>query len=297
LAGGWRAFGAEGSECRRSSVVSVLPRVEWSVSPELASFAGYSLRWFTLLWWCELLLGFWLLSRQIRRGGGDDSEAADLAVYVWVGLIVGARLGEAFFYNWQQLATDPTWVFRIASGGISSHGAIIGAGLAVYLYARRRALPFVEVTDRLAPSFAIAAIVHRLANLFNSEIVGKPTDGSWGVRFPFYDGVMDGPFRHPSQLYEATLGVLLAGCLWAADRHWRREQRPRGIVTGIALSVYFAGRCLVELMKEPQPSEIFTGPLNMGQLLSLPLLAAGLFLSWRSLRVRAVAGWCAVAPR
>jgi prolipoprotein diacylglyceryltransferase len=113
----------------------------------------------------------------------------------------------------------------------------------------------------------------------------------WGVRFPFYDQVTDGPFRHPSQLYEAALGVMVVCCAWAADRHWGREQRPRGIMTGITLSVYFAGRILVELAKEPQPSETLTGPLNMGQLLSVPLLAAGLFVTWHSLRLRARAGW------
>jgi phosphatidylglycerol---prolipoprotein diacylglyceryl transferase len=272
--------------------MSALPRFEWRLDPQLANVAGFSLRWFTLLWWCELVLGVWLLSRQVRRGGGDDSEAADLAVHVWIGLILGARVGEALFYNWQQWAADPIWVFRIVSGGISSHGAVLGTALTVWLYAKRRSLPWLEVTDRLVPSFAAGAIVHRIANLFNSEIVGKPTDGTWGVRFPFFDQVMDGPFRHPSQLYEAALGVVVVCCAWAADRHWAREQRPRGIVTGITGSVYFAGRFLVELAKEPQPSETLTGALNMGQLLSLPLLAAGLLVTWHSVRFRAsTAGW------
>jgi phosphatidylglycerol:prolipoprotein diacylglycerol transferase len=242
------------------------------------------------LFWCfELVLGFWLLSRQIRRGGGDDEEAADLAVHVWFGLVIGARAGEVLFYHWQRAVAEPAWILRLATGGISSHGAVVGSGLAVLLYTNRRSLAFLDVTDRLAFSFGAAAIIHRIANLFNSEIVGKPTDGSWGLRFPYYDG-QGAPFRHPSQLYEALLGALVVCILWAADRHWGREQRPRGIMTGLALTTYFAGRCLVELVKDPQATETFGGVLNMGQLLSLPLLAAGLFLTWRSLHAKPQAG-------
>jgi phosphatidylglycerol:prolipoprotein diacylglycerol transferase len=263
-------------------------RIEWTLSPFLMG----GLRWFTVFWLLELVFGFWLLARQVRRAGGDDSEAADLAVHVWIGLVIGARLGEAVFYQSQRLLVDPSWIFRFATnGGMSSHGAVVGTGLAVWLFAKRRSMAFLEITDRLAPSFAVAAIVHRIANLFNSEIVGKPSDGGWGVRFPFYDHSDNGPFRHPSQLYEAALGVLMLCCVWLADRLWGREERPRGAVTGIALSTYFAGRCIVELAKDAQPGEMIADPFNLGQLLSLPLLAAGLFLTWRSLRARAKAGW------
>lgn len=123
-------------------------------------------------------------------------------------------------------------------------------------------MAFLDVTDRLAPSFAVAAIVHRVANLFNSEIVGK-----------------------------AMLGALVVSRVWAVDRRWGHERRPRGGVTGIALLIYFTGRCFVELLKAPQPSETLTGAVNMGQLLSLPLLAAGLLLTWRSLRLHGEGGW------
>jgi phosphatidylglycerol---prolipoprotein diacylglyceryl transferase len=266
------------------------PRWDWNISPYLARGEGWNLRWFTLFWCFELALGYWLLARQIRRGGGDDEDAADLAVHVWLGLVVGARIGEVLFYHWQLALSDPAWILRLATGGISSHGAVIGSGLAVLLYTNRRSLAFLDVTDRLAFSFGAAAIIHRVANLFNSEIVGKPTDGRWGLRLPHYDGE-NAPFRHPTQLYEALLGALVVCCLWAADRHWGGERRPRGIITGLALTTYFTFRILVELLKEPQANETFGGVLNMGQLLSLPLLGAGLLLTWRSLHAKPLAGW------
>lgn len=167
--------------------MSFSPSVTWSVSPFLLRVGGLNVRWFNVFWLCELVLGFWLLARQIRRGGGDDEEAADLAVYAWFGLILGARLSEGLFYNRGIVLNEPAWLLRFASGGISSHGAVLGTGLAVWLFARRRSLACLDVTDRLVFSFGAAAIVHRIASLFNSEIVGKPTDGSWGVRFPFFD--------------------------------------------------------------------------------------------------------------
>lgn len=269
-----------------------LPSLTWSVSPFILQSDGLTLRWFNLLWVSELVVGYWLLARQIRRGGGEDVDAADLAVHVWIGLTVGARLGEVVFYSLDHALSDPGWIFRFWTGGISSHGAVVGSALAVLVYARRRALPPGEVTDRLVFSFGAGAVLHRIASLLNSEVVGKPTDGSWGVRFPLYDeGLESAPLRHPSQLYEALLGAVLLGVLYLANRRWGEEQRPRGALTGLALVCYFAGRFAVEFLKEPQAGEVAGALLNHGQWLSVPFVAVGTQLLRRSLRHPQPAGW------
>lgn len=263
----------------------------WSVSPLLFGGGWLTLRWFTVFWLFELVFGFWLLSRQVRRGGGEESDAADLAVHLYLGLLLGARLGEALFYNLDLTMTDPAWVLRLSTGGISSHGAVVGAATAAWLYARRRSLSSLDVTDRSTLSFAAAAITHRIANLFNSEIVGKPTHAAWGMRFPSYDALGDAPLRHPSQLYEAAMGVALVALIFAADRHWQRERRPRGALTGLALCSYFLGRFAVEFWKAPQPGEAVGALLNVGQWLSIPFVATGAVVLWVSLSRKQAAGF------
>ena len=201
--------------------MSALPSVTWNVNPIIASPGGFTVRWFTLLWLTELGLGYWALARQIRRGGGDEEEAADLAVYVWLGLVCGARLGEGLFYNLPKTLANPGWLMDVAHyGGLSGHGAAVGILVAVQLFARRRAMSALEITDRLSYSAAISATLHRIVNLFNSELVGIPTAGDWGIRFPRFDGEPDGPLRHPFQLYEAALGMCVLVALYICDRRW-----------------------------------------------------------------------------
>lgn len=266
-------------------MVSAGPQLTWSVSP----FAWGSVRWFTLLWISELLACYWLLARQVRRGAGSDEDASDLAVYLWFGLLIGARLGEGLFYNLDQLSSDPSWLLKLGGGGLSGHGAALGCMVAAWLYARRRALAPLDVTDRVTFAFSAAAIVHRLATFLNSDLVGRPTDGSWGVRFPYSDGTGYAPLRHPTQLYEAALGVLVLSLLWLADQRWNREERPRGALTGLALLSYFAGRFLLDFSREPLGDS--QSLLNTGQWLSLPFILAGAMVLLRSFRRRAPAGF------
>ena len=119
---------------------------------------------------------------------------------------------------------------------------VLGLAVAMYAYTRRRRQSFVEGCDRLAFSAALGAILVRVGNLFNSEIVGKRTGSSWGVRFPRYDGYLDPPLRHPTQLYEALLGLGVLGLLLWADRRLGKERRPRGALIALFLAAYFSGR-------------------------------------------------------
>jgi phosphatidylglycerol---prolipoprotein diacylglyceryl transferase len=276
--------------------MSTLPSFTWNLSPIVASGGGLTLRWFTLFWFSELALGCWALSRQVRRGGGDDEDVADLAAYVWLGLLCGARLGQGLFYDFERMIERPMWLFELATGGLSGHGGALGVVVAVWLFAKRRGMSALGVTDRLCFSAAITATIHRLANLFNSELVGKPTDGSWGIRFPLYDGAfgyegaLDGPLRHPSQLYEVAIGLCVLCVLLLCDRLWQREARPRGALTGVLLISYFSARFLIEFLKAPELGESPSW-LNMGQLLSLPFIVAGLYVLAQSLRKRAKSAW------
>ena len=267
-----------------------LPSLIWDVSPTFVALPGFSLRYYGALFTASLYAGYGLLSWQIRRGGGDAEEAADFWVYGMPLLMIGARLGHVLFYDaW--LLGDPVHALNMTQGGMASHGAGLGLALAMYLFTRRRAIPFLEGADRLTFSVAVAAILIRIGNLFNSEIVGKPTDGSWGIAFPRFDVEHHlAPLRHPTQIYEMLLGASVFALLLACDARWGREHRPRGALTGALLVSYFCGRFLVEFWKEPQAGEL-GWLLNMGQMLSIPYALLGVGLLWWSLRVRHSAGW------
>lgn len=272
--------------------MSALPTLTWTIDPILWHGA-VTLRWFNLFWWIELALGFRLLLDQVRRGGGDAEEAGDLALHVWLGLILGARLGQGLVYDLPKTLADPGWILTgILQGGMSSHGAALGTLLAIHVFTKRRGMSLWEAGDRLAYSFALGSMIHRIANLFNSEIVGRPTDGSWGLRFPRFDShVLEPPLRHPSQLYEAALGLIVLGALLMCDRAWGREARPRGALSAVLLLTYFSGRIAVEFFKEPQAGEPVDVLLNRGQIMSIPFVVLGACLLSASLKRRAPAGW------
>jgi prolipoprotein diacylglyceryl transferase len=248
------------------------------------------IRYYSLLFVGVFLGGYALLNWQIQRGGGDEQDAGDFIVYGVLGVLVGARLGHVIFYDLDKALKDPAWVFQIWTGGLASHGAVVGLIIAMWLFCKRRGIPFLEGSDRFALSAALGATLVRIGNFFNSEIVGKETDGSWGVRFPRYDRGSDPPLRHPSQLYEVTLGLLVLFALYVADRKWGKEDRPRGALISLFFAVYFPGRFVIEYFKEHQVFDE-AASLDMGQYLSIPGALLGLYGLWWSFKHRLPAGW------
>jgi prolipoprotein diacylglyceryl transferase len=274
-----------------------LPEFTWDVDPVLIHFPEWlswlpvdGIRYYSLLYVGVFLGGYKLLDWQIRRAGGEPEDANDFVLYGVIAVLGGARMGHVFFYEWDRFVKDPIWLFKIHEGGLASHGATIGLFLAMFLFTKFRRQSFIEGCDRFAFSAALGSILVRIGNLFNSEIVGRKTNADWGVRFPRYDQVADPPLRHPSQLYEAVLGILVMIALIAADRALGKEKRPRGAMIALFMALYFTGRFLVEFVKEYQPGETAVG-LTTGQWLSLlPALGGYLGLFW-SLKLRIPAKW------
>ncbi|MDR2366600.1 MAG: prolipoprotein diacylglyceryl transferase [Deltaproteobacteria bacterium] len=253
----------------------------WDIDPVLFQVPGTGLavRYYGLIFSLVFLGGFVLFYRQTRRAGGTADDAYDIILPGFVGLILGARLGHVLFYNIDRLLRDPAWLFRVWEGGLASHGATIGLALALIWYAKRHRLPVLAVTDRFSFSAALGAAMVRLGNFFNSEIVGRVTDGPFGVRFPVYEQLPPElcPPRYPSQLVEFAMGLFVLAALGAADRLLGRQNRPRGVLSALFLILYFLGRFLVEFIKERQGAndQLF---LSRGQILSLPMLAIGVIL-------------------
>jgi phosphatidylglycerol---prolipoprotein diacylglyceryl transferase len=254
----------------------------WNVDPVL--FHGpYPIRIYGILFAFAVVGGFLLFRWQLMRAGQPEEEAGWCLAYGLVGIIAGARIGHCFIYDLPRTLADPWSVVRPWEGGLSSHGAILGLGAATLLFARRHRIAVTDLLDWQALGGAQAVVLVRLANFFNSEIVGRPTGGHWGVRFIRWDGP-GAPLRHPVQLYEAALGAALFVLLLVLVKRTRRSRE--GLLVALALAAYFGGRMLLELFKEPEglPS---TSSWTWGQVLSLaPALlgVAWLLLLWRRAR-------------
>lgn len=262
------------------------------------------LRYYSLLFVVVFLGGHALLNWQVKRGGGSPEVASDFIVYGVLGVLVGARLGHVLFYDLDHAIQDPIWVFKIWTGGLASHGAVIGLIIAMYLFTKRRGVPFLEGSDRFAFAATLGATVVRIGNLLNSEIVGRVVpDQSWGIKFPRADiqGGMERlsfsaeelaqvKYRYPSQLFEIALGTCVFIGLLIADRAMGKEKRPRGALISWFFVLYFGGRLFTERYKEfeaVEPGAVIT----MGQWLSFPGLLLGLFGLYRAYKRKEPAGW------
>ncbi|MFL5333140.1 MAG: prolipoprotein diacylglyceryl transferase [Geminicoccaceae bacterium] len=254
-----------------------------AVDPVLVAIGPFAIRWYALAYIAGIVLGWRLVRRLVQRPGwGITPEAIDdLVFYVTLGVILGGRIGYILFYQTDHYLTHPLDMLAVWRGGMSFHGGLIGVLVATFLFARGRGFPFFEVTDALAVATPIGLCLGRIANFINAELWGRVTDVPWAVIFP-----NAGPDpRHPSQLYEATLEglVLFAVMLVFARRPYHPE--ARGTLSGIFLIGYALARITVEFFREPDVQiGYLTGGITMGQLLSLPMLAFGIFLVARGRR-------------
>jgi prolipoprotein diacylglyceryl transferase len=227
------------------------------------------LRWYALLFVGGLLGGYAIAVATFLRERVDIAYANVLLVFVSIGAVVGARLGEVFFYEWPYFRAHPAEIFQIWLGGLASHGAVIGIALMLWLYARAVVgKPFLWVLDRAVPGIALAAACVRFGNLMNSEILGKPTAVAWGFVFQRVDAVP----RHPVQLYEGIAYVVLCLVLLVASFKY---PLPQGCLSGLFLVGMFVPRWFLEFTKD---SAHIAAGMNTGQILSVPLVVIGVWM-------------------
>lgn len=249
----------------------------FNLDPVVLRLGPVAIRYYGLVFVMTLLVAFLLWRRQMLRGGHSAVVADKFIAWGAIATIAGARLGHCFFYEPQRFLEDPISILYFWEGGLASHGATAGLLLALFLFARRNKIRVLEVMDRFTMSAAVGAAGIRMGNFLNSEIVGRATSVPWAVRFVRYDG--GAVARHPSQLYEFAMGLLVLLILCLADRWAGKEKRPLGLMTGLFLTIYFAGRFCVEFFKEFQTP--WESVLTTGQILSIvPFLAGVALLLW-----------------
>lgn len=257
-------------------MLNLVAAITWTVSPTIVDLGVLSLRWYGLLFATGFALGYFITKKVYQKAGRSESELDTLLWFVVGGAIIGARLGHVFFYNWEYYSQHLLEIPQVWQGGLASHGGGIGLFLALWLYSRYVIKqPMLWITDRIAMSVPLAGAFIRLGNLMNHEIVGAPTEVPWAFLFTKYESV---PLpRHPAQLYEASAYLLIFA--WLFFLFWRSnaKQKP-GLLTGLVLVLIFIARFLIEFVKEVQEPWEVGLTLNMGQMLSIPMILAGLAL-------------------
>lgn len=234
----------------------------------------FSLRWYSLSYIAGIVLGWWLLLRMLKQPGAPmTADHADgFVTWATLGVIIGGRLGYVLFYNLAQYVANPVQILQVWDGGMSFHGGMVGMIVAVFIFAVRSGISALRMLDYIACLAPIGLGLGRLANFANGELWGRPTGSDWGVIFP---GAGPEP-RYPSQLFEAGLegALLFAVLMWL---FWRTGARLRpGVLAGVFGVGYGLSRFVVEYFREPDRQlGVLDVGLTMGQVLTLPMLAAG----------------------
>jgi phosphatidylglycerol:prolipoprotein diacylglycerol transferase len=251
-------------------MAAMMQHFVWNVDPVIFSLGPFHPRWYGVFFALGFFLGYEILAQFYRREGRSLENLPDLSLYLVLGTIIGARLGHVFLYEPAYFLAHPWQIPMVWQGGLASHGGFAGVMIALYLYLKKHP----EMT--FIASLLAAAMI-RIGNFFNSEIIGTPSNLPWAVVFARVDDIP----RHPAMLYEALAYLLVFSALYVA--YWKTKMIQRlGRTLGTSLAACFFARFMIEFVKENQVPFEKQMLLNMGQLLSIPFIAAGLYLIYRS---------------
>jgi len=278
----------------------VFLKFNWAPDEVFIKIGSLGIHYYSLMFIIAFAAGYYILKRMYKNEGVSDHFLEPLFVYTVLGTLIGARLGEVFFYNWEYFqdhlveillpvkeVSDGSMFFGLIQGweftgyrGLASHGAAIGIITAMILY--RKKYPYktvIWILDRIVIPVSFGAIFIRIGNFFNSEIVGKYTGSNFGVVFENRGEVLP---RHPAQLYE-SLGYIIV-FLILRYMYWNTQRKDQsGFLFGAFLALMFSVRFVVEFVKESQGGfESALGLLSTGQWLSIPLILTGLIFAYRA---------------
>ena len=266
--------------------------INWDISPEIFNLGGISIRYYGLLFAVAFILGYKVEEKMFKSEGLPMAWLDKLWLYVAIATIVGARLGHCIFYDWAYYSQHPLEMilpvrfspeFKFTGcQGLASHGAAIGIIAGLWYYSRKVSKKSIFwILDRAVIPIALAGFFIRTGNLMNSEIVGLPTNMPWGFRFMNSDLPNPELPRHPAQLYEAICYLFSFFVLMYL--YWRTNVKKKmGFIFGAFLILIFSARFIIEFVKEVQEPWEAGMALNMGQILSIPFILAGIFMLWYS---------------
>jgi len=239
-----------------------------NIDPVLIEFGPIEIRYYGVLFALGALLYYFLTEWIFKREKFPAKDFDTLSIFLFLGLIIGARFGHIVFYDLDYFMAHPSEIVKVWHGGLASHGAAIGLLIAYSAFCFWKKIKFSKYIDALVIAMPLVAGFVRIGNFFNSEIVGRETDLPWGVVFK---RLGENFTRHPSQLYEAALAWSIFGIMYYIYLKGKKHQPYFFLFMFVGL--YFTTRFLVEFVKE-YPT---WGPFDLttGQYLSIiPILLA-----------------------
>ena len=261
------------------------------IDPVAVQIGPLAIRWYALAYVAGIMIGWWYLRRLVsidamwaKAPRPNVVEIDDFVLWATLGIVLGGRLGYVLFYNPAHYLAHPAEIAMVWGGGMSFHGGFLGVIVAMALFTRRRAFPLLTLFDLAGAAAPIGLFFGRLANFVNGELWGRAADVPWAMVFPHA-----GPLpRHPSQLYEAALVALVLFVVLRLLTHRFMKLKAPGFVGGAFICGYGLARIFVEFFREPDPQlgYLLGGWLTMGMLLSLPMLALGLWAIFRAQAAR-----------
>lgn len=261
----------------------ILNYIHWNNNPEIVNIFGISLRYYGLLFVSGLILCIYILGRFFKQENIPAENLEKLSIYSVIGILAGARLGHCLFYEPSYYLSHPLEMilpvtFPAGGGlkftgyqGLASHGGVLGVLIAIYIYSRKTKHSIMSIFDLIAIVSGLSFGFIRLGNFMNSEIIGIPTTKPWGLIFERVDNVP----RHPAQLYEAIAYFVIFGIMMILYSKLR-DKLKNGFFFGFAAVLFFTARFLIEFLKENQVGFEDGMTFNMGQLLSVPYILAGI---------------------
>ncbi len=245
--------------------------IHWNINPDAFSIGGLTVRWYGILYGCAFIASYYAFKELLKFDKLPDDFADRALVYMILGTVIGARIGDCFFYHPQYYLQHPLEIFAVWHGGLSSHGGACGILIALYLFARKMKKPYIWILDRVVIVIGVAGFFIRMGNLMNSEIYGIQTSLPWGFIFERHGESVP---KHPTQIYEALYYALTYIVLRFVYRKCDNRPRPF-LIFGLFLIMVFAFRFCIEFIKNPQEDFEESMRFNMGQWLSVPFIILG----------------------
>ena len=269
--------------------------IEWAPNEIIFSLGPIAIRWYSLMFLLAFYIGFQILKKIYIKEKKNVALLDPFLIHMVLGTIIGARLGEVFFYNWEYFQNNLLEIFLpiklndsgidfVGFRGLSSHGATVGIIISIIIYKIRYKYDSVLwIFDRLVIAVALGGMFVRVGNFFNSEIVGKFTNSDFGVVFLNRGDSLP---RHPAQLYEA-FGYLILFVTLLIIYNKSKLSFNKGFIFGYFLTTLFIIRFVVEYVKESQGGiENTLGIISTGQWLSIPFIIIGILLMINSFIIK-----------